>query len=120
MHSEERGLVRRTEHVREQFIWPMATVASPPMPAGEPMEVDTRPPTETGMVREIFLKGVRSLDLMVCPSSSTMAKWTKLLGPTRARKDIPKDSCESMIVLIYRKRDLHVKTTEEFALIPYC
>lgn len=53
IHSQKRGLAIWAEHFKEQFIWPIATVGLSLFPVNELMQVDTGPPFEIEVIREI-------------------------------------------------------------------
>jgi hypothetical protein len=113
INSQNRRLERWAEHYKDQFSWPAASAAIPTPVSNITLSVDTTPPTEQEVLREIrLLKRHKaagpdklSPSLFKDGGSVLVSQLTKLLHSVWENEQVPHEWCESVIVPIYKKGD---------------
>ena len=113
IHSQDRRLERWAEHFKNQFTWPTATAAIPDSIWKTTLKVDTSPPSEQEVLREVgHLKRHKaagpdrlSPSLFKDGGVALISELTKLLHSVWHHERVPLEWRESVIIPIYKKGD---------------
>ena len=113
IHSQNRRIERWAEHFKGQFTWPAASAAIPTSVSNITLEVNTAPPSEQEVLREVrLLKRHKaagpdrlSPSLFKDGGSTLISQLTKLFQSVWEHGKVPQEWCESVIIPVYKKGD---------------